>query len=155
MRLTSREKALLVHAKKAIVKYNTMRQKNGGLNTLYAFLMSDSGKIYDGACVESNTAQATLCGERHAIANMIMHESYRARIQCIVIADPVPEVQARSTPPCGTCRHLISERGEPGTTVLCLQYIHDKKRWDFPKVEKYKIQELYPHPFEPKENLWK
>ncbi len=148
------EHTLIEHAKKAVAAYNTLRNANGGIDTLYSFILSDSGKIYDGACYESNIAQATICGERHAIANMVMHESYRAKITAIVIADPVPAVQERGTPPCGTCRHLIWSQGTPATTVLLLQYIKTVDGWNFPKIEKYTIQELYPHPYEPKEGLW-
>src|SRR5205807_9775287 len=99
MDLTSEEKRLVEYAKEAIVKYNQIRHANGGIDTLYSFLLSDSGKIHDGACYESSLTHATVCGERHAIANMILHESYRARIKSIVVADPVPEVQEYSRPP--------------------------------------------------------
>ncbi len=54
IKLTAPEKKLITHAKKAVVRYNQMRHKNVGLDTLYSFLISDSGKIHDGACFESN-----------------------------------------------------------------------------------------------------
>lgn len=153
-KLTPDEKKLIEHTKKAIVKYNKMRHKKGNFDTLYSFLMSDSGKIHDGACFEPNIAQATICGERHAIANMILNEAYKAKIKCIVVADPVPEVQKNSTYPCGTCRHLIWQFGTPKTSVICMQYIKRKNDWIFPKIEKYFIKDLYPYPYEPKGNLW-
>ncbi len=154
IKLTSNEKKLVQYAKKAIIKYNKIRHKKKGINTLYSFLMSDSGKIYDGACFEPNIAQATICGERQAIANMVLQESYKAEIKHIVIFDPVPETQQRSTPPCGTCRHLIWQFGAPKTSVICGQYIQRGAKWVFPKLEKYFIKDLYPHPYEPKEGLW-
>jgi cytidine deaminase len=116
--------------------------------------MSDSGAIYDGACFEPNLSHATICGERHAIANMVLKESYKARVKSIVVADPVPEVQKHGTPPCGTCRHLIWQFGAPGTTVILLQYMQAKSTWTFPRVEKYTIKDFYPHPYEPVEGLW-
>ena len=70
-----------------------MRHVNGGIDTLYSFLLSDSGKIFDGACYESNISHASVCGERCAISNMVLQESYKAKIKSIVVADPVPEVQ--------------------------------------------------------------
>src|SRR3989344_2849765 len=124
--LTPSEKKLVVHAKRAIVKHNKLRHKRGGIDTLYAFVLSDRGKIHDGACLETNISHATVCGERHAIANMVLAESYKAKIKSIVIADPVPSVQKRSAPPCGTCRHLIWEFGTPATTVFLMQYIQKK-----------------------------
>ena len=146
---TSQEKKLISHAKRAIVKYNRMRHSHGGIDTLYAFLMSESGKIYDAACLETNIQHANICAERHAIANMVLNESYSAKIRSIVVADPVPEIQKNSTPPCGTCRHLIWEFGNPNTTVLCLQYIQQKNGWIFPKMQKYTIKQLYPKAYVP------
>lgn len=155
IKLTHDEKKLVEHAKKTIVKYNKMRHKKGGIDTLYSFLMSDIGKIHNGACFEPNIAQATICGERHAIANMVLDEAYKAKIKCIVVGDPVPEMQEHSSPPCGTCRHLIWQFGTPKTSVICMQYIQRKNGWIFPKMEKHFIKDLYPYPYESKENLWK
>ncbi len=151
---TSDEKNLIEYAKKSVIKYNKMCHEKGGIDTLYSFLVSDSGKIHDGACFEPNLAQATICGERHAIANMIFDEDYSAKIKHIVVADPVPEVQEKSTPPCGTCRHLIWQFGTSETSVICMQYIQQKDGWIFPKIEKHFIKDLYPYPYEPKPDLW-
>ncbi|MFA6255236.1 MAG: cytidine deaminase [Patescibacteria group bacterium] len=149
-KLTLAEKKLINHAKKAAVKYNKTRKSKGGIDTLYSFLLSDSGKIYDGACLESNVGHANICGERHAIANLIMNESYKAKIKSIVVADPVPKAQKHGTMPCGTCRHLIWQFGSPKTTVLCLQYIKKENGWIFlPKIEKYTIKKIYPNAYEP------
>ncbi len=153
--LTPSEKKLVEYSKRAVVRYNKVRHRKGGIDTLYSFLMSDSGKIYDGACFEANISHAAVCGERHAIANMIMNESYSARIKTIVVADPVPRVQKKSTPPCGTCRHLIWAYGTPATAVILMQYVQGKKGWTFPKMEKYTIRDLYPHPCEPaNQSIW-
>jgi cytidine deaminase len=152
--LTQNEKRLLEYSREAVVKYNKMRHANGGIDTLYAFVLSDKGGIHDGASYEPNIAQATVCGERCAIANMVLQESYAARIESIVIAAPIPDVQEHGIPPCGTCRHLIWSHGTPETTVLLLQYIQGKAGWTFPKLEKYTIKDFYPIPYEPQEGLW-
>ncbi|MDP4000190.1 MAG: hypothetical protein Q8Q11_02030 [bacterium] len=154
VKLTSDEKKLVERSKQAIARYNKMRHKEGSVDTLYSFLISDSGKIYEGASFEPNVAQATVCGERQAIGNMVFHEAYKAKIRSIVVADPVPEVQKNSTPPCGTCRHLIWQFGTPKTTVICMQYIQKPDGWIFPKTEKLTIADFYPHPYEPVEGLW-
>jgi cytidine deaminase len=148
---TSEEKELIAHAEKAVVKYNKLRRAKGGIDTLYAFVMSDSGNIYDGACLETTISNGGICGERHAIANMVLAESYRAKIKYIVVTDPAPKVQKHSTTPCGTCRHVIWQMGTPDTTVICIQYIQQKDGWIFPKIEKHTIKELYPHPYIPVE----
>ncbi|MBI5358368.1 hypothetical protein HZB69_01935 [Candidatus Amesbacteria bacterium] len=152
--LTEEEKRLVEYSKEAIVKYNKIRHAKNGIDTLYAFLMSESGKIYDGAAFEPNLSHASFCGERHAISNMVLQESYKAKIKSIVVADPVPDIQSRGTPPCGTCRHLIWSFGSPDTSVILMQYIQGKNGWIFPKLEKFKISDFYPLPYEPKEGLW-
>ncbi|MBI4079367.1 MAG: hypothetical protein HY429_03670 [Candidatus Levybacteria bacterium] len=152
--LTPEEKKLVEYSKDAVVKYNKIRHANGGIDTLYSFLLSDSGKIHDGASYEPNIAHASVCGERCAIANMVLQESYKAKIKSIVVADPVPEVQENRTPPCGTCRHLIWTHGTPETTVILMQYVQGKDGWTFSKIEKYTAKDFYPLPYEPKEGLW-
>ncbi len=152
--LTIDEKKLVKHSKDAVIKYNQIRHKNDGMDTLYAFLMSSNDKIYDGGCFEPNIGHASVCGERHAIANMILNESYKAKIKSIVVADPVPEEQVHGTPPCGTCRHLIWTYGSQNTSVILMQYIQKKNGWIFPKIEKYKAKDFYPLPYKPKEGLW-
>ena len=146
--LTKDEKKLVEHAKKAIIKYNKKRHSNGGIDTLYAFVMSDGGKIYDGACLETTISNGNICGERHAIANMILQETYNAKVKSVVVADPVPKVQKNSTTPCGTCRHVIWEFGVPNATVICIQYVQRKDGWIFPKMEKHTIKNLYPNAYE-------
>ena len=152
--LTPEEERLVAYAKDAIVRYNTMRHAAGGIDTLYAFLLSESGAIYDGAAYEANLPHAGICAERFAIADMVLHESYAAKIKAILVADPVPSVQERSTPPCGTCRHLIWSHGRPDTRVILMQYIQTKTGWTFPKLEVLDAQALYPYPYEPKEGAW-
>ena len=152
--LTPEEARLVEHAVEAVAKYNSIRHSRGGIDTLYSFILSDSGAIHDGACYEAYLGHAGICGERHAIANMILRESYAAKIESIVVADPVPAVQEEGTPPCGTCRHQIWSHGSPATTVILLQYIRESDGWTFPKQEKYSIGELYPHP-SPNQSLWK
>jgi len=68
IRLTPNEQELVDYSKKAIVKYNKLRYTKGGIDTLYAFLMSGSRKIYEYACLEVNIQHANIYAERHAIA---------------------------------------------------------------------------------------
>lgn len=152
--LTPEEIRLVEYSKEAVVKYNKIRHARGGIDTLYAFLLSDSGNIYEGASYEPNIAHASVCGERCAIASMVLHESYQAKVKSIVVADPMPEVQENGTSPCGTCRHLIWAHGTPATSVILMQYIQGKEGWTFPKIQKYFAGDFYPLPYEPKEGLW-
>ncbi len=152
--LTLEEQKLVDHAKRAIITYNKQRHAKGGTDTLYGFVLSESGKIYDGAAFEPNLKHATVCGERHAIADLVMNEAYNSKIRSIVVADPMPRVQEKSTPPCGTCRALIWQFGTPDTSVILIQYIQGKDDWTFPRIEKFTIKDLYPFPYEPIEGLW-
>ena len=146
---TLNEKKLIEHSKQAIVKYNKMRQSKGGIDTLYSFLMSDSGKIHHGACLETDVGSASICGERHAIANMVLKESYKAKVKHIVVAAPVPEVQKVGVPPCGNCRQVLWERGTPNTTILLIQYVRENNSWTFPKIQKFVLKDIYPYPYIP------
>jgi cytidine deaminase len=148
------ELGLIKYSQEAIVKYNQIRHAHRGIDTLYSFLLANSGVIYDGASYEPNIPHASVCAERCAIATMVLMESYEAKIVSIVVADPVPDVLSRSTPPCGTCRHLIWFHGTPATTIILMQYIQGKAGWTFPKIDKYSIVDLYPHPYDPIQGLW-
>jgi len=148
IQLTKDEQKLVDHAKEAIIKYNKQRKAKGGIDTLYAFVLSDSGKIYEGACFETTLSHSNICAERVAIANMVLKETYKSKIKTVVIFDPVPREQEESSTPCGTCRLVIWEFGTPNTTIICGQYIQVKNGWAFvPKMEKYTIKELYPRPY--------
>jgi len=148
IKLTQQEGKLVDYAKKSVIKYNKQRHAKGGIDTIYAFVLSDSGKIYDGACLESTVGTAGVCAERLAIGNMALKETPKARIISVVTFDPVPEEKENSTTPCGTCRHVIWENGNSNTTIICGQYIQQKDGWIFPKIQKYTIKELYPNPSE-------
>jgi cytidine deaminase len=150
IRLTEEEQTLVEYSKVAVVKYNKIRHINGGIDTLYSFLVSESGNIYDGAAFEPSI----VCAERHAIANLTLQESYKAKIKSIVIAAPVPELQTMGTPPCGACRETIWNHGTSETIIILMQYIQSKTNWTFPKIEKYTIKDFYPLPYEEKEDLW-
>src|SRR5688572_3669231 len=72
IQLTFAEQRLLDHAKASVVKYNEQRHARGGIDTLYSFLITAEGALYDGAAFEPSIAHATVCGERHAIANLVL-----------------------------------------------------------------------------------
>lgn len=154
------EQKLIDHAKEGVATYNKQRHLRGGIDTLYGCLITKEGVIYDGAAFEPDISHATVCGERHAIANMVMNEGYDSKIESIVIAIPVPTVQEKGTTPCGTCRQVIWQFGNPDTSVILMQYIQEKDEageltWIFPKVEKILMKDLYPYPYEPNPDLWK
>jgi len=46
--LTWEEQKIVDRAKEVVIKYNKQRMDKGELATIYAFVMSESGEIYDG-----------------------------------------------------------------------------------------------------------
>jgi cytidine deaminase len=147
---TLEEKKLIEYAKKKIFQYSKMRKEQGLYDIIYAFVLSESGKIYNGACFESTLPQCNICAERHAIANLILAETEKARIKCIFVAGPVPRKSKKTIAPCGMCRHVINEFSTQKTSIICSEFIRNEKNWEmFPRIDKYKIKELYPHPYEP------
>lgn len=157
--LTQNEQKLVAHAKEGVARYTTQRHARNGIGTLYGFLVTTEGHIYDGASFEPNIAHATTCAERHAIANLVMNEGYDSKIESMVVADPVPSIQEKGTPPCGTCRHLIWQFGTLDTSVIFMQYIQERDKkgnpvWTFPKMEQHVMKDLYPYPYEPNPHLW-
>ena len=148
--LTNEEKKLVEFAKRAIVKYSKKRKEKGLYDTIHAFVLSSSGKIYSGTPLESNLPPTNHCAEAHAISNMRLEETEKTKIKSILVAGPVPKISRRCATPCGRCRHLINEFGTPNTTVLCSEFIRFEKEWKvFPKIQKYTIKELYPFPYTP------
>jgi len=63
-------------------------------------------------------------------------------------------VQKHGRFPCGTDRNLIWKFGKPDTSVILMQYIRENNDWIFPKLEKFTIEELYPHQYEVPDDLW-
>ena len=148
-RLTNGEKRLVAYSKHAIIEYNKMRHSRGGVDTLYSFILSDRGGIYDGACFEPDIKQATICAERHAIANLVSKESYKAKIRSIVVADPVPEVQRRSTTPCGTCDTLSGSLEARAQRSYCFNIYKVKAPGPFPEPRSMPLRLFTPTPMSP------
>lgn len=145
---SSDEKKLIGYARNKVLQYCKLRKSKGFCDLFYSFVLSDSGRIYDGAAAESNQPQAGFCAERHAIANMLLAETEKAKIVSILVAGPVPKKSKEAATPCGICRIMIHEFSTSKTSVLCSDFIRKGKGWVvFPKIDKYSIKELYPHPY--------
>jgi len=146
----SNEKKLIKYARNKILQYCKMRKSKGLYDIIYAFVLSDSGKIYDGAAAESNQPQAGFCAERHAIGNMLLAETEKAKIISIFVAGPVPKKSKEAITPCGICRIRIHEFSTPKTSIICSEFIRNEKDWQmFPRIDRYYIKEIYPHPYIP------
>lgn len=150
--LTREEEKLVDNAKKRILEHARSRKESGLYDVLYAFVLSESGEIYEGKPFESNQPSFNFCAERHAINAMQFEETEETTIKSILVAGPVPDEGASSTMPCGACRHAINEFGDKHTTVLVSKFIREEDVWSlFSEIEKYNIEELYPKAYEPVE----
>ncbi len=95
-------------------------------------LLTTSGQIYTGCNVENASYGLTVCAERNAIANAINMEG-KITIEKIVVYTPtdVP------TPPCGACRQVIIEFGNPEVYSFCRTE----------KATHHKMEDLLPDAF--------
>ncbi|MEP1032311.1 cytidine deaminase [Ekhidna sp.] len=77
-------------------------------------LLTKSGNVYTGCNVENASYGLTICAERNAIAQAINQEG-NVEIETIVVYTPTPT----PTPPCGACRQVIHEFGNPKVFSFC------------------------------------
>lgn len=98
-----------------------------------AAVRAKSGRIFSGCNVENATYSLTLCAERVAVFKAIS-EGERGFDAVAVVADT-----DTLTPPCGSCRQILWEFcGDAEVVLANLQG----------KVERYRMSELLPKPFD-------
>ncbi len=135
------------YAKLKVLEYSRMRKSKGLYDVIYAFILSENNNFYDGVPLELPSGVG-FCAERHAIANMILKETEKARIKSILVASPVPTHLNKPLTPCSACRLAINEFGINKTTILCSEFIRRDNTWEvFPNVWKCNIKDLYPLPW--------
>lgn len=151
--LTESEEELVETARERILNHAKSRWEEGLYDVLYAFVLSESGEIYEGKPFESNQPGFNHCAERHAINQMQYEETEEATIEAVLVAGPVPDESHHGTMPCGGCRHAIDEFGEEDTTVIVSNFIREGEgEWNiFPTIQKFTIKELYPESYGPVE----
>ncbi|MCZ7601265.1 MAG: cytidine deaminase [Melioribacteraceae bacterium] len=98
-----------------------------------AALKTKSGKIYEGANIESSSYSLTICAERTAVFQAIL-EGER-EFDSIAIASDAKEF----CPPCGACRQVLLDLCGKDLDIIL---INSKE-----EIIKYKITELIPHSF--------
>lgn len=96
-------------------------------------LLTQSGNIYVGCNVENASYGLTICAERNAIAQAVNQEG-QIKIQSLVVYTPT----ATPTPPCGACRQVIHEFGNPEVHSVC----------DSDKSTTHQLSELLPNAFD-------
>ncbi|MCK9279622.1 MAG: cytidine deaminase [Melioribacteraceae bacterium] len=97
-----------------------------------AALLTEDGKIYQGANIETSSYSLTICAERTALFSAFIQGERKFK------AIAITSDQAAYCPPCGACRQVLLDLCGKDLDVILL----DKET---PKV--YKISELLPHSF--------
>lgn len=97
-------------------------------------LVLDNDKTYFGANIENASFGATVCAERVAIWKAISENGF-SKIRDIVV------VTSDGWPPCGMCRQVIAEFGDPNTQIHVADLDGIKRTWT--------LAELLPDTFTP------
>jgi len=124
--LTKQDFELVERAKDLI------RRRKSKISTVAAVLKTRNNKIFSGVNIEIEcSAPCSICAEYAAIGTMVSEGE--AQIDTIVAV--WCDDKCSILPPCGKCRQLISEFGDPYVIVEANN-----------KVKKAKLSELYPLP---------
>ena len=105
-----------------------------------AAVLADSGRIYGGANVENASYGATVCAERNAIAAAV--NAGERKLAAIAICGGKDGNVTEYCPPCGMCRQVMREFGDP----TAFKVLVAKSAEDF-KV--FTLDELLPESFGP------
>jgi len=93
-------------------------------------LITSKGKSYKGVNIHSKTSGPTsICAETAAIAQMVSDGERKIKA---IVALWVDGKEWDVLPPCGACRHIISQFGDPWVIIS--------------KTEKTQLSDLYPLP---------
>jgi cytidine deaminase len=129
-KLNKKDKELIQIGKEAAIK--GFRNDNLSCN-LAGAISTKSGKIYTGINMHVHSSGATsICGERSAIMHLITQGERDIKT---VVAVWISRKYKKNKewgimPPCGICRHVMNEFGNPWIIIS--------------KTKKVKLKELYP-----------
>lgn len=130
--LTKEDKELIKIGKETAIK--GFRDDNLSCD-LGGALITNKGKIYSGINMEvKSSAGASICGERSAIMQMVSQGERNIKTIVAVWIENRKECDKYwgILPPCGICRHVISQFGNPWVIIS--------------KTKKVKLSDLYPLP---------
>jgi len=125
--LTTTEKEFVERVKPLVNRFLGMSREVG------SYVLSENGNIYHGIPFEHIRC---IHGEEIAIGTMLTEEGKNSRFKIILVVGSPNKVIM----PCGICREVIKRYGVENATILC-------SNQSFTKMDKFKISELYPHPY--------
>lgn len=99
-----------------------------------AAVEAEDGTVYTGVNVENASYGLTVCAERVAVAAMVTAGRRRVKRMAIVADTREP------LPPCGACRQVLAEFGDPDTLVVSISAATGERR-------EWRLGELLPHAF--------
>lgn len=98
-----------------------------------AAVFDQNGRIYTGVNVENASYGLTICAERAAVFAAIAAGARHIRAVAIAASRPPAPL------PCGACRQVLAEFGEPTTAVYVVQ--------SSGRVRRFRLGELLPQAF--------
>jgi len=120
-----------------------------GFHVGAALLLKD-GSVVTGANVENASYGLTLCAETSAIAK-IANEGWIGELVAVAIIGGRPDGDALlggdPVHPCGRCRQILNEAAEQSQTDIAVHCASG----DGSTVASYRLSELLPHSFGPKD----
>lgn len=97
-----------------------------------AAVLGASGTVYAGCNVENSSYGLSVCAERNAVAAAVAGGEKK------VLAVAVVTQGAEPSPPCGTCRQVLSEFGPNALVIL---------KSTEGREERLRLSEIFPRPF--------
>ena len=111
-KLTEEDKRLIEIAKETIV--NAYRKNHKTSTTNAAVILTKSKRIYRGVNIEVRTSNPiSICAETGAIASMVTDSETEIKTVVTVWLSPKKSNNWGIIPPCGACRHFLSQFGNP------------------------------------------
>lgn len=115
-----------------------------------AALLLKSGDVVTGANVENASYGLTLCAETSAIAK-IANEGWIDQLEAVAIIGGRPDdgalIGSDPVHPCGRCRQILNEAAERSRIDIDVHCASG----DGTAIASYKLSELLPHSFGPKD----
>lgn len=115
-----------------------------------AVLLLDDGSMVSGANVENASYGLTLCAETVAVAKLA-NMGALARVRAVAIVGGRPEsgalLGAEPVHPCGRCRQMLNEAAECASVDIDVHCASG----DGSAAVSYRLSELLPHSFGPKD----
>ena len=114
-----------------------IRRRHSDISGVSAGVRTSRGSEFYGLCVDAKTSTVGMCAEFGAIGSMLTNGE--SRIRTMVAINYKGKDRYRILPPCGKCRDLAREFGDP--------YVILQEGRNFGEQRKVRLSELVPAPW--------